>query len=167
MIHGLWFCKRVKNAIITIISSDQTAFIMLEPFIEPNDTDIAKYISEFEQTRRQLDAQLLQQMMTRVSGKPAVMWGDQVIGFGQFTCVHKTGRQWDWPVISFLLEPGRISLYVMSGLDNYERQLKQLGKHKVASNCIHIFKLTEIDMTVLEKLMTQIYADMQAKYDCQ
>lgn len=140
---------------------------MLEPFIQPNDTDIVKFISEFEQTRRQLDAQLLQQLMTRVSGKPAVMWGDEVIGFGQYTCVHKTGRQWNWPVISFVLEPGRIAIYVLSGLENYERQLKQLGRNKTASNCIYIHKLNEIDMTVLEKLMADVYKDMQSKFDCQ
>lgn len=139
---------------------------MLEPFIQPNDTDIAKFISNFDQTRRQLDAQLLQQLMNRASGEEAKMWGDQVIGFGQYKCVHKTGRQWDWPIISFVLEPGRIAIYVMIGLDNYERQLKQLGKHKVVSNCIYIHKLNDIDMTVLEKLMAQVYQDMKAKYDC-
>ena len=139
---------------------------MLEPFVQPNDNDIAKFISNFDQTRRQLDAQLLQQLMSRASGQEAKMWGDQVIGFGQYKCVHKTGREWDWPIISFMLEPGRIALYVMIGLDDYERQLKQLGKHKVVSNCIYIHKLNDIDMTVLEKLMAQVYKDMQAKYDC-
>ncbi len=140
---------------------------MLEPFIEANDTDVTQFISNFEQTRRQLDAQLLQQLMAKVSGKPAVMWGEQVIGFGEYTCVHKTGRQWQWPVLSFVMEPGRIAIYVMSGLDNYERQLKQLGRCKSASNCIYIHKLTEVDMTVLEKLMIDVYAEMQSKFDCQ
>jgi hypothetical protein len=139
---------------------------MLEPFIEPNDTDLAKYISNFEQTRRQLDAQLLQQLMTRASGQEAVMWGAQVIGFGSYKCIHKTGREWNWPILAFVLQPGHIAVYFMNGLENYERQLKQLGKHKEGGNCIYINKLQDIDMTVLEKLMAQIYTDMQSKFDC-
>lgn len=140
---------------------------MLEPFMEPSHKDIAKYISNIEQTRRQLDANLLLQLMGRVSGKEALMWGEDVIGFGQFRCVHKTGREWDWPIISFTMEPGRIAIYLMTGFDDYAHQLKQLGKHKISSNCMYIHKLTDIDMTVLEKLVSTIYQDMQKKHACQ
>ena len=139
---------------------------MLDPEIQPTDKDVSKYISGFDQTRRQLDAQLLQQLMTRVSGEDAVIWGDDVLGFGSYRCVHKTGREWDWPVISFVLEPGRMAVYIMPGFDNYESTLKQLGKHKVSANCLYINKLADIDMRMLEKLVGQAFKDMQKSHKC-
>jgi hypothetical protein len=140
---------------------------MLEPFIEPTEKSVADFISEIDATKRQLDAQLLQQLMTRVSGHEAVVWGEGVIGFGSFKNTHKTGRTWDWPVISYALEPGRLVVYAMTGFDNLERSLKQLGKNKISSHCLYIKTLSDVDMNVLESLVTTVYKEMSEKYECQ
>ena len=139
---------------------------MIDLNAQPNDHSVSQFISQIESTRRQLDAQLLQQLMSRVSAKPAVMWGEELIGFGAYHYTYKTGKEGHWPLISFHPGIGRISVFVMPGFENYEAILKKLGKHKLASNCVYINKLADIDLQTLEHLMTQVYADMQALYKC-
>lgn len=139
---------------------------MIDPYAQPNDNSVSQYISDIDHTRRQLDAQLIQQLMTRVSGSEAVMWGEDVIGFGSYHYTYKTGREGDWPILSFHPTIGQISVYVMPGFENYEALLKKLGKHKTTTNSLIIHKVTEIDMQILEQLMSQVYKDMQARYTC-
>jgi hypothetical protein len=140
---------------------------MIDLNAQPNDNSVAKFISGIDYTRRQLDAQLIQQLMTRVSGKEAVMWGDELIGFGAYHYIYKTGKKINWPVISFHPGDGRITVFVMPGFEEYEALLKKLGKHKLTSNCLLINKLSDIDMQALEQLMAQVYADMQTLYPCE
>ena len=139
---------------------------MLEPFIEASDTSVADFISQVPETKRQLDAQLLQQLMTRITGEEAKMWGKEVIGFSSYRNTHKTGREWDWPVLSFALEPGRLVIFVMTGFDELEKPLRQLGKNKVSSHCLYIKTLSDIDMNILETLLETVYKDMKKKYQC-
>lgn len=140
---------------------------MIDPYAQPNENSVSQFISNIDHTRRQLDAQLIQQLMTRVSKKEAVMWGEDVIGFGSYHYTYKTGREGDWPILSFHPTIPKISIYVMPGFDNYEGLLKKLGKHKVATNCLFIHKLTDVDMQILEQLMTKVFNDMNAQYVCE
>ena len=137
---------------------------MIDPYAQPNDNSVSQHISAIDHTRRQLDAQLIQQLMTRVSGNEAVMWGDDVIGFGTYHYTYKTGREGDWPILSFHPIISKISIYVMPGFDNYQALLKKLGKHKTSTNCLFLHKLTDIDMQILEQLMATVYKDMQSLY---
>ena len=140
---------------------------MIDLNAQPNDNSVAQFISDIDYTRRQLDAQLIQQLMTRVSGKEAVMWGEELIGFGSYHYTYKTGKKGHWPVISFHPGINRISVFVMPGFENYGAILKKLGKHKLSSNCVYINKLSDIDMQALEHLMTQAHTDMQKLYTCE
>ncbi len=139
---------------------------MIDLNTQPNENSVSQFISDIDYTRRQLDAQLIQQLMTRVSGKEAVMWGDNLIGFGSYHFTYKTGKEGDWPIISFTPALDRISVYIMPGFDNYDAILKKLGKHKLTSNCLFINRLSDIDMQVLEQLVGKAYADMQSQYVC-
>lgn len=140
---------------------------MIDLNAQPNDNSVADYIRDIDYTRRQLDAQLLQQLMTRVSGKEAVMWGEDLIGFGLYNYTYKTGKKGQWPIISFHPGLDRIAVYVMPGFDSYDAILKKLGKHKIVTNCLFINRISDIDMQVLEQLMAQTYKDMQSLHSCE
>jgi hypothetical protein len=50
----------------------------------------------------------------------------------------------------------------MLGPGSYAGLLKDLGKHKISGgSCLYINKLSDVDQTVLEKLIEQSFAKMK------
>jgi len=47
-----------------------------------------------------------------------------------------------------------LTLYITPGLHRYSALLKRLGKHKATSSCLHIKRLTDVDLEVLRELVS-------------
>ncbi len=56
-----------------------------------------------------------------------------------------------------------LSLYIMPGFENYNDLLATLGKHKTGKACLYINKLADVELVVLEELISQSFAEMQKK----
>ena len=54
-----------------------------------------------------------------------------------------------------------MTLYIMSGFDNYESLLAELGKHKTGKSCLYINKLDDIDIQTLDELIKQSVTQMK------
>lgn len=50
-------------------------------------------------------------------------------------------------------------MYIMTGIERYEPLLAKLGKHKTGKSCLYIKRLSDIDMKVLEKLISTAVKD--------
>ena len=48
-----------------------------------------------------------------------------------------------------------LTLYIMSGFDEYDGLLGKLGKYKTGKSCLYINKLEDIDLGVLTDLVQQ------------
>lgn len=48
-----------------------------------------------------------------------------------------------------------MTLYIMSGFKNNDDLLDKLGKHKTSKGCPYIRKQEDIDMKILEQIITQ------------
>jgi hypothetical protein len=53
----------------------------------------------------------------------------------------------------------------MDGCGNYAKDLAKLGKHTSSVSCLYIKKLADIDMKVLEKVVTTSYARVKKELD--
>ena len=90
------------------------------------------------------------------------MWGPAIIGFGLRHLKYDSGREMDWMVIGFSPRKGNLTLYVGLGSDNgYDDYLTRLGKHKTGKGCLYINKLSNIDESVLEELVSASYKIIQ------
>jgi hypothetical protein len=57
-----------------------------------------------------------------------------------------------WPIISFSPRKQDLTLYVGRGVDG--TLLKALGKHKLSGGCLHIRRLDDVDLAVLERVVS-------------
>jgi len=57
-----------------------------------------------------------------------------------------------------------MSLYIMPGYGKFDDVMARFGKHKTGRACIYINKLENVDMVVLEELITKSVAWMRNKY---
>jgi hypothetical protein len=125
---------------------------MAENKTKPTEADVDAYLDEIPQPRRG-QAQAVRELMTRVTGEPAVMWGPSMIGFGS---KHYEGKSTsgDWFVVG--LSPRKAALTIYGVYDDYapaEPLFGELGPHTVGKGCLYLKSLEGIDQYVLERLV--------------
>lgn len=127
----------------------------------PTDKDPLELISSVNHVRRQHDSQYLLKVMAEISGKKAIVWGEDNIGFGEYQYVYKTGRTGSWPIISFSPSIENLSINVLNGFANYEDSLEKIGKVKHTSNTLILHKLSDINKPALERFIKRVFHDIQ------
>ncbi len=66
--------------------------------------------------------------------------------------------------IGFSTRESNLAIYIMPGYSDFSDILARLGKHKKGKSCLNINKLADVDLDVLEELVTAGFADIEAKY---
>jgi hypothetical protein len=59
----------------------------------------------------------------------------------------------DWPLAGFSPRKGTLVLYIMDGFEKRNELMAKLGKHKTGKTCLYIKRLSDIDESVLEKII--------------
>jgi len=137
---------------------------------KPNKTQataasVAEFIAEVPTDRRRAEAETLLAICGRATDQPAVMWGPSIVGFGSTHYRYATGREGDTATIGFSPRKAKISLYTARNFREFPELLERLGKHELAVGCLYIKKLEDVDLTVLEELLTRSYEVARFDYD--
>ncbi|MBH0023775.1 DUF1801 domain-containing protein [Salinibacterium sp. SWN248] len=131
----------------------------------PTTVTVAEFIDSVPTERRRDEAQTLLDIFGRVSGQPAVMWGTSIIGFGSSHYRYATGREGDTATIGFSPRKATISLYTARNFREFPELLERLGTHELAVGCLYVKKLADVDLAVLEELLTRSYEVARFDYD--
>lgn len=126
--------------------------------------DVVEYLNTIEDDQKRADAFKVKDLMTRLSGHPAKMWGSSIVGFGTYHYKYDSGREGDFLRVGFAPRKANLVLYIMSGFSTYESLLEELGKHKTGKSCLYIKRLSDIDDSILEEIINQSLAYMAEKY---
>lgn len=125
-----------------------------------NDANVEDFINRVENDTKRQDSFTLLEMYKRITKETPKMWGDSIIGFGQYHYKSERSRQeGDWPLTGFSPRKQNLTLYVMSEFSNLAHLLDKLGKHKTSKACLYINKLADVDIKVLEKIIEQSFID--------
>ncbi len=135
-----------------------------KPKTVENCGDVDAFINGVENKTRREDAFAVKKIMGRVTGHPAMMWGTSIVGFGRYHYRYESGREGDLFRSGFSPRKQNLVLYLMPGYQDYSSYLARLGKHKTGKSCLYINKLSDIDISVLEELVTKAYGDLEEKY---
>lgn len=127
--------------------------------IEPRD-----FIATVEPPRRREDALVLLDMFARITGYEARMWGPTIIGYGSYHYKYESGREGDILASGFSPRKANMVLYGLPGNSEHGALLERLGKHRLGKSCLYINKLSDIDLTVLEEMITIGLADLSKQY---
>ena len=88
-------------------------------------------------------AELLLDLFAELTGKPPLMWGESIVGYGCYHYHQRSGQAAMWPVTGFAPRKQNLVVYIMPGFDDYGTLLDRLGKHKTASSCLYINQLDD------------------------
>lgn len=126
---------------------------MAELKTQPTNQDVVAFINTIADEKKRQDSFILLEMMRQITQAEPVMWGDSIVGFGRYHYHYASGRQADWPLTGFSPRKQNLTLYIMSGFDQYEKLLEKLGKHTTGKACLYIKRLENIDLATLEELV--------------
>ncbi len=131
-----------------------------------HDGDVTEFIRSYtDSEQKRADSFALVKLMREVTGFEPKMWGDTMIGFGQYHYKSECSRQeGDWMLVGFSPRKTAISLYLYSGILEQEELLAGLGNFKMGKGCIYVKKLSDIDPEVLRKIIFSTVAYLKETY---
>lgn len=118
------------------------------------DQSVADFIAEIADEKKRDESQILLEIMTRLSGEEPKMWGASLIGFGDYHYKYDSGREGDWFRVGFASRKANMAIYIISGFERYPKTMARLGKFKTGVSCLYVNRLSNIDLDVLEELIT-------------
>ena len=119
-----------------------------------NSSSVEDFINGVKEEQKRKDSLLLLKLIKKISKEEPKMWGSSIIGFGKL--IYKSpasGREVEWFKIGFSPRKANLTIYLMN-LQVHAASLKKLGKHKTGGGCLYINKLDDIDIKVLQEMMT-------------
>ena len=120
---------------------------------KPTGKSVTEFLNQVEHEQKRADSFAILEMMKAQTGLEPKMWGDSIIGFGDYRYKYASGREGDWFLVGFSPRKQNLTLYIMAGINQYPELLKKLGKHKTSKACLYINKLADVDTSVLEDII--------------
>jgi uncharacterized protein DUF1801 len=118
---------------------------------------VTGFIDAIGDEGRRRDCRTLVKMMKKATRAQPKMWGPSIVGFGDYHYKYDSGREGDWFRAGFSPRKDALTLYLMSGLGWPDRAdlMSKLGKHKTGKGCLYIKQLSDVDVRVLERLISR------------
>jgi hypothetical protein len=135
-----------------------------EPKNVPDPTKSVKDIlALLEDEQSEADTKALVALMKRITGKAPKIWNVATIGFDTYHYKYESGREGDCAVLSFYPRKGKFTIYLMDGCARHSALLEKLGKHTTSRVCLYFKRLSDLELPVLEKILTQSYSYIKSQ----
>ena len=114
---------------------------------------VSKFLRGIEDEKKRKDSLAIQALMATVTKTKPEMWGTSIVGFGRYRYKYASGREGEWFLTGFSPRKQNLTLYIMSGFEEYDDLLKKLGKYSTGKSCLYIKSLDEVHIPTLKKLI--------------
>ncbi len=130
---------------------------------ENDDRPVERYVASLDDEQTVHDSRTLVEMMQRISGHEPTLWNVGTIGFGTYHYKYDSGREGDGHTIGFYPRKGKLTIYLMDGTARHSPLLAKLGKHSKTGYCLHIRRLSDVDLPVLERIIRESYEFVESR----
>ena len=127
---------------------------------QKNNASVEEFLDSVSGERKRQDSYAILELMRDVTREEPAMWGTSIVGFGNYHYKYASGRDGDWFLVGFSPRKQNLTLYIMSGFDEYESLLADLGKYKTGKSCLYINKLDDVDLSTLRELVVKSVTHM-------
>jgi hypothetical protein len=138
---------------------------MAEPKLKPNDQSVTALLDGISDATRREECYALVDLMKRVTDTEPRVWGSGLVGFGNYHYKYASGHEGDCFVAGFASRKTALTLYITAGVERFPKLLAKLGKHKAGKGCLYVKKLDDVNLTVLEDLVSKSVEWTKSTYD--
>ncbi len=128
---------------------------MAELKTKATSASVDKFLAGVKDATRRSDCLTVAKLMQQVTKAPPKMWGQSIVGFGNYTYRYESGRELDWFLVGFSPRKEALTLYLMPGSLEFSDALKNLGKHKTGKGCLYIKSLEDVNQGALKALVQE------------
>ncbi len=125
---------------------------------------VEDYLSARANARQTEDCRTLMAMMERITGEPPRMWGPSIVGHGVYRYTYASGHGGEAPLAGFAIRGRDLVVYVSCEGEAQQALLTRLGKHSMGKSCLYFRTLADLDVAVLEQIVTDSVADVRRRH---
>ena len=128
---------------------------MAELKTKKTDESVLAFLNKVSDETRRNDCLAVLEIMKEATGAEPAMWGSSIVGFGNYKYKYAGGKENDWFIAGFSPRKNDLTLYIMPGIQSFEKHLSKLGKYKTGKSCLYIKRLDDVDKKVLKKIIEE------------
>jgi hypothetical protein len=137
---------------------------MSENKTKPTHASVDDYIASRASEQQRADCQKLMTLLEQSTWQPPKMWGPSIVGYGSYCYTYESGRTGEAPVAGFAIRGREIVIYLVAEGETQSKLLSRLGKHRMGKSCLYFKRLSDLDYSVLENLVTNSIAEVKRRY---
>lgn len=131
---------------------------------KPTDAGVDDYIASRASAQQQADCRQLMALLEKVTQQSPKMWGPSIVGYGSYRYVYESGRSGEAPLVGFAIRGRELVIYLLTEGEAQRLLLSRLGKHRLGKVCLYFKRLSDLDDSVLEQLVTNSVAEVTRRY---
>lgn len=137
---------------------------MAENKTKPTDVSVAEHLAAIADEARRADCATLDKLMRKVTRHKPRMWGPTIVGYGRYKYTYESGHSGESCLAGFAPRKGDISIYFFPEYPDRDALLARLGKHKMGKACLYVRRLSDIDLSVLEQMVSASVGEIKRRY---
>lgn len=137
---------------------------MAEVKTKPTGASVDAYLASRASPEQMADSKRIMAICKRVTKQKPKMWGPSMVGYGSYAYTYESGHSGESAVAAFAIRGKDLVVYIIADSAAQKARLARLGKHKMGRSCLHIRRLTDVDVGVLEELIADSVAEVKRRY---
>ena len=90
---------------------------MAELKTRENNKSVLEFIASIDDEQKKKDSLKLLDIMKEITGSEPKMWGDSIVGFGNYHYKYASGREGDWFLTGFSPRKQNMTVYLLCDLE--------------------------------------------------
>jgi hypothetical protein len=125
---------------------------------------VSAFVRAIDDPGRRADCETLLDLMRTITKEEPHLWGSSIVGFGTFLYKYDNGRTGEWPITGFSPRKQSLTIYLMDGFGHRAELMEKLGKHTTGQSCLYVKRLSDIDLKVLTRIVTDSFKATKARF---
>ena len=137
----------------------------IEVKTKPSKVSPTAFLNGIENSQLKSDCKTLLRVFKEATGMKAKMWGDSIVGFGEYKYYRSNGHEGKYMACGFSPRKSGPTIYIMPGYFDYKKELDKLGPHKLGKSCLYLKNLEGIDLKILVKIIKRGLKDLKKNHE--
>ena len=122
----------------------------------PTRESVSKFIDSITDESKRNDCRAITKLMAAATGEVPKMWGSSIVGFGTHHYLYANGKPAEICKVGFSPRARSFSFYLPK-YPEHASLIKKLGKHKYSGGCLHVTRLSDVDVEILARMVESAF----------
>ncbi|NOT87207.1 MAG: DUF1801 domain-containing protein [Lysobacter sp.] len=137
---------------------------MAESKTKATNANVDDYIASRADEQQKADCKNLMTILKKVTGENPRMWGSSIVGYGSYSYRYESGRTGESCATGFAVRGRELVVYLVAEGKSQALLLSKLGKHKMGKSCLYFKRLSDLDTSILERLVAESVAEIHRRH---